>query len=351
MADLTWPGVLSALMAGEDLPAESTEWAIGEIFDGAASPALIAAFAVALRAKGETVEELSGLAAGALSRAVPLVLPGRVLDIVGTGGDRSGTVNISSMASVVAAGAGVGVAKHGNRAVSSSSGSSDVLSALGIRLDVPAEALPDVFDAAGITFVFAPLFHSGFRHAGPIRAELGVPTAFNILGPLVNPARPDASLVGVADRRIAPLVAGVFDARGADAWVVSGDDGLDEITVTTTSTVWRHVDGSLVTETLDPRDLGLELAEPGALAGGDPAANADVFRRILEGEEGPIRDAVLLNAGAGLAVHEAGPGPLVERVAKGVARARDAVDSGAAAQVLERWVTATAAAPQPAAAD
>lgn len=338
----TWPGVLATLMAGENLPAASTRWAIEQIFDGAATPVQIAAFAVALRGKGETVEELSGLAEGALGRAVPLELPGRVLDIVGTGGDRSGTVNISSMSSVVAAGAGIGVAKHGNRAVSSSSGSSDVLSALGINLEVPAAALPDVFDAAGITFVFAPLFHAGFRHAGPVRAELGVPTAFNILGPLVNPARPAASVVGVADPRVAPLMAGVFAARGSDAWVVRGDDGLDEITVTTTSTVWRRVDGEIVAETLDPRVLGFDFAEPGALAGGDPAHNAEVFRRVLDGEGGAVRDAVLLNAGAGIAVHDAGTGSLVEQVGTGIDRARESIDSGAAADVLHKWIAATA---------
>lgn len=328
-------------MSGEDVPAEATRWAITEIFDGAATPVQIAAFAVALRAKGETVAELTGLAEGALSRAVPLGLPGRLLDIVGTGGDRSGTVNISSMSAVVAAGAGIGVAKHGNRAVSSSSGSSDVLAALGINLDVPADALPRVFEAAGITFVFAPLFHSGFRHAGPVRAELGVPTAFNILGPLVNPARPQASAVGVADARIAPLVAGVFGARGSDAWVVRGDDGLDEITVTSTSSVWRSVGGEVVQETLDPRDLGFELAEAGSLAGGDPAANAEVFRRVLAGDEGPVRDAVLLNAGAGIAVHEAGTGSLVAQLQRGVERARESIDSGGAADVLDRWIKAT----------
>lgn len=336
-----WPQLLSRLMAGDDLSAEDTEWAIGQIFDGEATAVQIGAFAVALRAKGETVPELSGMAAGALSRATPLALPGRIVDVVGTGGDRSGTVNLSSMAAVVTAGAGIGVAKHGNRAVSSSSGSSDVLAALGVRLDVPAERLPDVFAAAGITFVFAPLFHAGFRFAGPVRAELGVPTAFNILGPLVNPARPAASAVGVADPAIAPLVAGVFADRGDDAWVVRGDDGLDELTVTTTSTVWRPVDGAIVAETLDPRDVGVSVAQPGDLAGGDPEHNADVFRRVLDGERGPIRDAVLLNAGAAVAVHAAGSGTLVEQVVAGVERATESIDSGAAKNVLDTWIRAT----------
>lgn len=337
----SWPAILASLMAHEDLTSDATEWAIGQIFEGAATPAQIGAFAVALRAKGETVDELSGLASGALARAIPLTLPGRIVDVVGTGGDRSGTVNISSMAAVVTAGAGIGVAKHGNRAVSSSSGSSDVLSALGISLEVPADRLPQVFAEAGITFVFAPLFHSGFKYAGPVRAELGVPTAFNILGPLVNPARPAASVVGVADAGIAPLVAGVFAARGDDAWVVRGDDGLDEITVTTTSTVWRSVDGSILAETLNPQDLGLAMAEPEALVGGDPQHNADVFRRVLNGETGAVRDAVLLNAGAAIAVHDAGPGTLLERLADGMGRAAQAIDSGAAKQVLETWIDVT----------
>jgi anthranilate phosphoribosyltransferase len=337
----TWPLLFSRLMARQDLSAADTEWAIGQIFDGAATPAQIGAFAVALRAKGETVEELAGLAGGALSRATPLSLPGRIVDVVGTGGDKSGTVNISSMAAVVTAGAGIGVAKHGNRAVSSSSGSSDVLEALGVRLDVPAERLPEVLSDAGITFVFAPLFHAGFRFAGPVRAELGVPTAFNILGPLVNPARPAASAVGVADATIAPLVAGVFAERGDDAWIVRGDDGLDEITVTTTSTVWRFVDGVVGAETLDPRELGFEVAPLDALVGGDPAHNADVFRRVLGGEVGAIRDAVLLNAGAAIAVHAAGSGSLVDQLSAGVTRARESLDSGAANAVLTRWVEAT----------
>lgn len=342
MTDLTWPRVLSALMAGENLPSEATEWAIGEIFDGEATPVQIAAFAVALRAKGETVDELTGLATGALSRAVSLNLPGRILDIVGTGGDRSGSVNISSMSSVVAAGAGIGVAKHGNRAVSSASGSSDVLAQLGINLEVPVESLPEVFAAAGITFLFAPLFHAGFRFAGPVRAELGVPTAFNVLGPLINPARPAASLVGVADRRIAPVIAGVFAARGAEAWVVRGDDGMDELTTTTTSTIWRRVGDDVVEATLEPRDLGFDLAKAGALTGGDAVANAETFRRVLDGEAGPIRDAVLLNAGAGIAVHAAGDGSLEDQIAAGVELARESIDSGAAAQVLAKWIAATA---------
>ena len=202
-----------------------------------------------------------------------------------------------------------------------------------------------MFEAAGITFLFAPLFHSGFRHAGPVRAELGVPTAFNILGPLVNPARPAASLVGVADARIAPLILGVFTARGGDTWVVRGDDGFDEITVTTTSTVWRYADGEQVVESLDPRDVGFDLTDdPNALAGGDPSHNADVFRRVLDGETGPIRDAVLLNAGAGLAVHAAAGGSLVDQIADGVERARASIDSGAAAGVLASWIEATASA-------
>jgi anthranilate phosphoribosyltransferase len=245
------------------------------------------------------------------------------------------------MAAVVTAGAGIGVAKHGNRAVSSSSGSSDVLDALGVRLDVPAERLPEVFSDAGITFVFAPLFHSGFRHAGPVRAELGVPTAFNILGPLVNPARPAASLVGVADAAIAALVAGVFADRGDDAWVVRGDDGLDEITVTTTSTVWRPIDGIVTAETIDPRDVGVDVAPIEALVGGDPVHNADVFRRVLDGEAGAIRDAVVLNAGAAIAVHAASAGSLIEQLAAGMERARESLDSGAAKAVLARWVEAT----------
>ncbi len=250
----TWPDVLAELIAGHDLDASSTSWAMDEILSGNATPAQIAGFAVALRSKGETQAEMQGLVDAMYRHAAPMQVEGRVVDIVGTGGDRARTVNISTMSAVVIAGAGVPVVKHGNRAASSASGSADVLEELGVRLDVPPLKLVDVLTEVGITFCFAPVFHASFRFAAVPRRELGVPTPFNFLGPLVNPARPDAMAVGVADARMAPIMSGVLAARGADALVFRGDDGLDEITTTTTSRIWvgDPATGEVTDHELDP---------------------------------------------------------------------------------------------------
>lgn len=338
----SWPEVLTALVARRDLTAEQTSWAMAEILSGAATSAQIAGFAVALRTKGETVGEVEGLVQSMYAAAAPLTVAGRTLDIVGTGGDRAGTVNISSMAAVVAAGAGVPVVKHGNRAASSSSGAADVLEALGVRLDLGIEQVGEVAALAGITFCFAPVFHSSLRHAAVPRRELGVATTFNFLGPLTNPARPAAQAVGVADRAMAPIMAGVLGRRGVDALVFRGDDGLDELTTTTTSSVWV-VDGNgdIREDRLDPHDLDISRAVAKDLRGGDVTHNAAVFRRVLAGEPGPVRDAVVLNAAAGLATHEGGGGSLVERLQSGVERAQASIDSGAAARRLSRWVEIT----------
>ncbi|EFQ83423.1 anthranilate phosphoribosyltransferase [Aeromicrobium marinum DSM 15272] len=339
----TWPDLLSSLVRGDDLDTASTAWAMEQILSGAATDAQIAGFAVALRAKGETLDELQGLVDAMLAAASLLDVPDRVVDIVGTGGDRADTVNISSMSAVVAAGAGVGVVKHGNRSASSTTGSADVLEALGVRLDVPADRIVEVYDRAGITFCFAPVFHPSMRHAGPVRRQLGIATAFNFLGPLTNPASPAALAIGCADLRMAPLMAGVLARRGADALVFRGDDGLDEITTTTTSRGWMVWKGQVHESVLDPRDLGFTLSAPEALRGGDVAHNADVFRRVLAGEPGPVQDAVLLNAGAGIAAHAFGHGDLNARIAAGVEAALTSIESGAAADVLDRWVATTAA--------
>ena len=337
----TWPEVLTTLVERHDLDRATTQWAMDTILAGDATSAQIAAFAVALRAKGETLAELQGLVDAMLGRATRLTIDERVVDIVGTGGDRAKTVNISSMAAVVTAGAGVGVVKHGNRAASSASGTADVFEHLQIALDVPVDRVLDVYRRAGITFCFAPLFHGSMRHAGPTRGELAIPTFFNFLGPLTNPAQPAASAIGCFDTRMAPLMAGVFADRGADALVFRGDDGLDELTTATTSQVWI-VSGGQVSETsLDPADLGIARSAPDALRGADPAHNADVFRRVVGGEGGPVRDAVLLNAAAAIATHEAGTGPLEERLAAALARAAESIDSGAAAATLQKWSEAT----------
>src|SRR4051812_20258103 len=286
----TWPDVLSALVAGQDLDSDATTWAMEEILSGNATPTQIAGFAVGLRSKGETLQEVQGLVDSMYHHATPLKVDGRVVDIVGTGGDRARTVNISTMSAVVIAGAGIPVVKHGNRAASSASGSADVLEQLGVRLDVPATKILEVLQATGITFCFAPVFHSSFRFTAVPRRELGIPTPFNFLGPLTNPARPDAMAVGVADARMAPIMAGVLAARGADALVFRGDDGLDEITTTTTSHVWvgDAGTGQVSEQVIDPQRLGLDLSEPAALTGGDAAFNADVFRRVLDGEKSAV---------------------------------------------------------------
>lgn len=338
----TWADVLGALVAGTDLTAEQTGWAMGEILAGEATPAQIAGFAVALRAKGETIDEITGLLEAMYAVSTPISVPGRVLDVVGTGGDRSMSVNISTMAAIVAAGAGARVVKHGNRSASSTSGSADVLEALGIRLDLPAGRVAEVAEEAGITFCFAAAFHPALRHAAVPRREMGIATAFNLLGPLANPVRPAAQAVGCADPRTAPVMAGVFARRKVDAWVFRGDDGLDELTTTTTSSVWVVHDGVVTEARIDPLDLGIERSTTEALRGGDAAHNADVARRLLDGEPGAVRDAVLLNAGAALAVYDTPDAPVADALAAGVAKARDAVDSGAARATLDRWVAAAA---------
>lgn len=351
----TWPGLTSRLLAREDLEAAETAWAMSEVMTGEVAPVSLAGFLVALRAKGESVEELTGLADAMLAAAVPLEVPGRCLDVVGTGGDLASTVNLSTMAALVSAGAGERVVKHGNRASSSACGTADVLEELGVRLDLPADRVGQLAVEVGITFCFAQAFHPSFRHAGPARRQLGVPTAFNLLGPLTNPAQPAAGLFGVADARLAPLVAGVLARRGVDALVVRGGDGLDELTTTAASTVWwvhgqdeasdvvaSTATGSVVEEVVvDAVDLGLPRSAPQDLRGGGPAENAAVVRDLLAGRRGPVRDAVLLNAAAALVAAEGGGGDLPARLSAALERAATSVDSGAAGDVLERWVAAS----------
>jgi anthranilate phosphoribosyltransferase len=340
----TWPGLLNRLLAGRDLTAADTSWAMREVMTGEATPVQIAAFAVALRAKGESAEEVAGLSAEMLAQATPVDLALDCVDIVGTGGDGAHTVNISSMASVVAAAAGVPVAKHGGRAASSSSGAADVLEELGVAIDLPAAAVARCVREAGIGFFFAPVFHPGMRHAGGPRREMGIATVFNFLGPLSNPARPVASAVGCADLRMAPVMADVLAARGGRALVFRGDDGLDELTTATTSSVWVVRDGAVEPDRLDPGALGIPPSRPDDLRGGPPAFNADVFRRVLDGEKGPVRDAVLLNAAAALAAFDERSARLHDAIGAGMERAAAAVDDGRAAAQLERWVTVSQAA-------
>ena len=339
----TWPQVLNPLLRREDLDAPATAWAMEQILSGAASPAQLAGFVIALRSKGETVVEVEGLLATMRDFATKVEVPGRTLDVVGTGGDQAHTVNISTMSAIVAAGAGAKVVKHGNRAASSACGTADVLEELGIPLNLTAAQVAEVAELAGITFCFAPAFHPALRHAAVPRRELGVPTTFNFLGPLANPGNPSAQAVGVGDGRVAGLIAGVLARRGIDALVFHGDDGLDELTTTTTSKIWVVGGGAAEGPiTLDPRELGIEPVPAGALRGADATHNAKVVRALLDGERGPVRDVILLNAGAALAAHDARSGALTDRVRVGMERAAEAIDSGAAKAVLDRWVAACA---------
>jgi len=348
MAELyTWPGILTTLLRDEDLSVSESTWAMRQIMSGAATPSQLAGFLVALRAKGETVDEIVGFRDAILEAALRLPVNPNVLDIVGTGGDRFGTVNISTMAAVVAAASGVPVVKHGNKAASSASGSSDVLSALGIDLTLTPDQVAETLSRAGITFAFASAFHPGFRHAGATRAELGVPTVFNFLGPLCNPARAEANAVGVAHLDRVPLITGVFRTRGATALVFRGDDGLDELTTTGHSRLWEVSRGDVHEHDLDPRDLGIPLADIGDLLGGEPSHNAQIVHRVFDGEQGAVRDIVLLNSAAGIVAFRLSQDatevqrPIVERLAEAKDAAAAAIDSGAAAQKLAAWVEVT----------
>ncbi len=346
--DRTWPSILTTLLKGDDLTIAEADWAMRSVMGGEATSAQLAGLLVALRAKGETVDEIVGFRDAVLANALPLDVSPDVLDIVGTGGDPYGAVlNISSVASIIAAAAGVPVVKHGNRGASSASGASDVLSALGINLDISADRAAAVLAETGITFAFAALFHPGFRHAGPTRKELGIPTLFNILGPLCNPARPNASAVGVASLERVPLVVGVFQTRGATALVYRGDDGIDKLTTTGHSHIWEVSRGFVTEHDLDPTDLGIARADIQSLLGADAVHNAGVARAVLAGESGPVRDVVLLNAAAGLVAFELSRDPdllqepIVGRLAEQLERAAAVVDSGAAAAKLEEWAAAT----------
>ncbi|MGV9338201.1 anthranilate phosphoribosyltransferase [Streptomyces sp. NPDC003688] len=340
-AGRSWPAVLNSLLEGEDQSADATAWAMDRLLRGEATDAQIAGFLVALRAKGETVQEITGIVRAMYDHANTIEVPGRTVDIVGTGGDGAKTVNISTMSSIVVAGTGAKVIKHGNRAASSASGSSDVLEKLGVNLELTPKRVAEVAEEAGITFCFAIKFHPALRHVGAARGQLGIRTVFNVIGPLTNPARVRAQAVGVANLAMAPIVAGVFAERGNSSLVFRGEDGLDELTTTSPSRVWIVRDGKVTEEVFDPRDVGIELVPVDALRGGDPVYNAEVARRLLDGETGPVRDAVLLNSAAALVALDPTGAPLADQLRDGMARAAESIDSGAAGRTLERWVAAT----------
>jgi anthranilate phosphoribosyltransferase len=337
----TWSGLISSLLAGSDLSAEDTSWAMDQLVLGDASPAQISGFLIALRAKGETADEIDGLARVLRSHATPVRIDGPFVDIVGTGGDRTGAVNISTMAAVVAACTGVTVVKHGGRAASSSAGgSADLVEHLGVPLDLSATDAARVAAEVGLVYLFAPRFNPALRQVAVVRRELAVPTAFNALAPLLNPADPSHQLVGVANPQMLPVLAGALAKRGKSALVARGDDGLDKLTTTGFSRVWVVYGGSAAEVVFDPRSLGLRPSSLAELRGGDAAFNTRVLRGLVDGERGPVRDVVLLNAAAALATLDLSNGLSLEHLAQCLQRCRDAVDSGATAELLKRWRSA-----------
>lgn len=337
-----WPSVLGRLVAGESLSSEQARAAMFEILCGRASDAQIAAFATALRSKGETVEELCGLVSAMSELAEPLVVEGVLVDTCGTGGDGSMSINVSTIAALIAAGAGARVCKHGGRSASSRCGSADVLEALGVVIDLGPGGVRRCIDEAGMGFCFAQRFHPAMRHAAPVRRELGVPTVFNLLGPLVNPARAARQVIGVADPGVAHAMIGVLEAKGAErAMVVHGDDGLDELSTTSLSSVVELTltgDGGRKTSeySVDPGTLGFERAEMSSVRGGHADYNAEVVRRVLAGDRGPERDIAVLNAAAAIVVAGLSPD-----LAGGVLAAQASIDDGSAGRVLEALVAAS----------
>jgi anthranilate phosphoribosyltransferase len=334
MERVTPTEAIEQLLQGTPLDRAQARNVMDQVMAGEATAAQIAGLLIALRAKGETVEEMAGFVDSMRAHATPLDVPNGAIDTCGTGGDRTGTFNISTGAAMVAAGAGIPVAKHGNRAASSRCGSADVLEALGVDISLGPEGVRRCIEVAGMGFCFAPTFHPAMRHAGPARRELGVRTVFNVLGPLANPGRVRRQALGVGAPQLAPLMIRVLQDLGHErALVFYGGDGLDELTTTGPSHVFQLSGGTLTDYELGPSDLGLNRARPEDLKGGTPPENATLLRRVLDGEAGPRRDVVLLNAAAG--VIAAGR---ADDWRQGIAVARESLDSGRAATVLSRLV-------------
>ncbi len=340
-APVRWPALLNGLLAAEDLGEEQAAQVMGALMRGDAESSQVAGLLVALRAKGESPTEIAGFVRSMLAAAVPLELeggaPDDLVDIVGTGGDGAGTFNISTLAAVVVAAAGVPVAKHGNRAASSQCGSADLLEAWGVDIELPPAAVAQCLSDLGITFLYARSFHPAMRHVAPVRLQLGVRTVFNLLGPLSNPAGVSHQAVGVADARMAPVMADALARLGRrHAVVFRGEDGLDELTTTGPSQMWEIRDGAVTGARFDPGELGLATAAPGELRGGDVATNVAIADAVLGGRPGPGADIVALNAAAGLYAADAVPD-----LAAGLERAREVLRSGAALELKQRWAAHT----------
>lgn len=333
-----WPQTISQLLLHKDLSASHAGAAMRSVLSGEATPSQITAFIISLRAKGETEIELEGMLAEVRRAAERVVLSDdiaqRALDIVGTGGDHSYSVNISTMAAIVAAGAGIPVCKHGSRASSSKSGAADVLEALGVSIELDGPGVSRCVEEAGFGFCFAQRFHPAFRFTGPSRREIGVPTVFNLLGPMANPAPVSFMVVGVGDPKAATVMARALTTRGVNrAWIVHGHGAMDELSLSGVCPVVEMKNGSLREFEIDPKSLGLGFADVAAVRGGEPRENAKVFREMLDGNKGPIRDIVLLNAGAGIVV--AG---VADDLQQGLEIAAAAIDSGSARDVLDEVI-------------
>ena len=348
MTVVSWSQIFSKLIAGEDLTRPESNWAMRQIMSGEASEGQIGAFMLALRSKGETVEELSGLVDVMLDNSVVLDTGEDAVDIVGTGGDMVGTVNISSMASVLVAAAGIPVLKHGSRSASGKTGSAEMLEVLGIKLDLAPAQVAEVFRQVGITFFFAPVFHPAMRFVAPVRKQLGVPTTFNFLGPLANPAQPRATALGVANQEIAPVMAQEMANRGRTALVMRSDDGLDELSTTARNRILVVAGGEVLPIELDATDFGLHPATQGQLLGGDARHNAAVATKLFSGVDFEnamaITEVVLLNAAAGIVAYELSTNSnldILGSFAQAIDRSRAALESGAAHSKLVSWSAAT----------
>ena len=334
MSSLSWPTTLNQLISGADLSRDDAYAVMSEIMAGNASEAQIAALLVALRAKGETADEMTGLVDAMVDASVRVDVGEPVVDSVGTGGDQSGTFNISTTAAFIAAGVGVKIAKHGNRAASSKTGSADVLEELGFNLEMEPEDTVAMVREVGFGFFFAPRYHPAMRHAGPVRASLGIRTVFNFLGPLTNPAGASRLSVGTSDSRMAGLMVDVLRNRGAErAFVFYGEDGLDELTTTGPSFIYRLRDGEVTTAEFTPEDFGVRRAAIEELKGGSVKENAEILRAILDGRPGPKRDIAIVNAAPAIVVSG-----LADGFVEAVVLAAEAIDSGDAQAVLERAV-------------
>ena len=337
-----WESNISRLDSGLDLETADVQWCMNEILTGNAGIDVIKRFLLALKAKGETAEEVGALVTQMYQHCGPITITERAVDTVGTGGDGAHTINISTTAAIIAAAAGVKVVKHGNRAASSRSGAADLLEALGININLDGVGVEKTFAQLGIGFCFAPVFHPAMRFAAPARKELGTPTVFNILGPLANPAKPQAAAIGVANDRMHLVMAQVLADRGVDGFVFRGDDGLDEITLATTTSVLTIGGGEISSALIDPLDFHIQRAPISALVGGDATENARITTAIFAGEKGAPRDAVVLNAAAAIAAYEARFDlNLHNRMALGISRAVDAIDSGAATRLVKQWAELT----------